>query len=157
MSARSTQERLRPDLRHRLMSRLSIGGLDSCWGWQGSHSEGYGTLWDGQRKRHLYVHRAAYMQFVGAIPADRELDHLCRNRDCGNPRHLEIVTTRENVLRGVGLTAENARKTHCPNGHVYAGENLKVTPEGYRICLTCRRERDRKRWPSRKENRWRKR
>lgn len=71
--------------------------------------------------------------------------HLCRVRHCVNPAHMEPVTIRQNVLRGEGNAAQNARKTHCVHGHPLEGDNLKVTPKGWRVCLTCRRERKRQR------------
>ena len=74
----------------------------------------------------LTVHRVAYEAAVGPIPEGLQLDHLCRNTLCTNPAHLEPVTCRENLLRGNTLQAANAAKTHCPYGHPYAGENLRV-------------------------------
>lgn len=74
----------------------------------------------------------------GPIPEGLVIDHLCRNRGCVNPDHLEAVTQRENILRGEGLAAANARKTHCPKGHPYSGENLYVVPSsGRRQCRIC--------------------
>jgi hypothetical protein len=71
------------------------------------------------------------------------LDHLCRNKACVNPAHLEPVTNRENVLRGVGLSAENARKTHCKRGHPLSGDNVVVSKGGRkRRCVACERLRD---------------
>jgi hypothetical protein len=72
----------------------------------------------------LYVHRWMYENFVGPIPADLQLDHLCRNARCINPEHLEAVSPRENILRGQGPSAQAARRTHCPRGHELIGENL---------------------------------
>lgn len=71
------------------------------------------------------------------IPDDLQLDHLCRNRLCVNPSHLEPVTCRENVLRGNGRCAANAKKTHCPRGHAYAGANLLIGTKGERCCRKC--------------------
>ena len=97
--------------------RVEKRALGECWVWKGAPiKNGYGQY---RRKgtRSCYVHRLVYEALVGPIPEGKFLDHLCRNRLCVNPGHLEIVTNRENVLRGVGPTAVNAQKTHCKRGH----------------------------------------
>ena len=103
-----------------------------CWTWVGPHqSIGYAIF--GK----TVAHRVAYELSVGPVPAGMELDHLCRNRGCVNPAHLEPVTRRENVMRSDSFAAVNAAKTHCPNGHPYSGGNLHVRPNGDRRCRTC--------------------
>ena len=87
--------------------------------------------------RFVQAHRWAYEYFKGPIPPGLQLDHLCRNRNCVNPAHLEPVTNRENLLRGDTLSARNTAKTHCPQGHPYAGDNLYIDPFGKRQCRTC--------------------
>lgn len=90
-------------------------------------------------KKRVVGHRFAYRLIRGPIPAGLQLDHLCRNRQCVNPFHLEPVTQKENLLRGEGIAAKNARKLICKRGHVLAGENLYLRPDGKgRACKACR-------------------
>ncbi len=88
----------------------------------------------------MKAHRWIYQYMVGEIPEGWTIDHLCRNTSCVNPDHLEAVTHKENVLRGFGPTALNARKTHCKNGHLLDGDNLKVEDYGSRRCKLCQEE-----------------
>ncbi len=110
-----------------------------CWDYMGTKgNNGYGCLWhDGHS---TFAHRFAYQLFVGPIPEGLEIDHLCRNRKCVNPDHLETVTKKENLLRGIGFGAINARKTHCPNGHAYDTSNTRYDYRGYRYCRACSRQ-----------------
>ena len=88
------------------------------------------------------AHRVAYEALIGPIPKGLCLDHLCRVRYCVNPAHLEPVTVRENVLRGISPPAVNARKRLCKNGHALSGRNLYLkTRYGWpgRECRTCKR------------------
>src|SRR5882757_1653346 len=123
-----------------------VGSLlpNDCWPWLGDVAiVGYGRFsLDSQR---LYAHRIAYELIKGPIPAGLQIDHLCRNRVCCNPSHLEAVTQQENLRRGNGIAAIHAHKTHCPQGHPYSGENLKINKtNGGRICAECHRNHRRK-------------
>jgi HNH endonuclease len=107
-----------------------------CWEWTAAKTVGYGRFAD--KGRTLLAHRVAYELLIGPIPEGLQIDHLCRNPSCVNPAHLEPVTSRENLLRGVGEPARNAAKTHCPQGHEYSPENTYAY-RGMRMCVECRR------------------
>lgn len=109
-----------------------------CWEWQGGvNDKGYG-LFNGDGER--YAHRWSYKSFVGETePFPMTIDHLCRNRACVNPNHLQQITNKENVLRGEGRTSKNAKKTHCLKGHLYDEENTIRTKPGHRRCAECHR------------------
>lgn len=128
---------------------------NGCIEWTGGlNGSGYGQFSDlrtsNRKEGKVYAHRWSYEYFIGPIPDGLHLDHLCRNRKCVNPTHLEPVTAKENILRGVGTSALHAVKTHCPAGHPYSGENLYIHPaRGYRVCRACGRERARLRYQPR--------
>lgn len=110
-----------------------------CWAWMGAKNQyGYGRI-DFGGERYSGAHRVAYQLYVGAIPSDKCIDHLCRNRWCVNPLHLEVVTNRENLMRGVGVSAANAKKQVCPSGHEYSASNTYRTSQGRRHCRACHR------------------
>lgn len=108
-----------------------------CWQWIGAKDcKGYGRIkWAG---RVVSAHRLAYETFIAAIPESLEPDHLCRNTGCVHPEHLELVTHRINVLRGVGPTARNARRTHCMNRHEFTIQNTLLHGNGGRRCRICK-------------------
>lgn len=112
-----------------------------CWLWtKGQNGNGYGRLRvDGRMQ---YVHRLAYEAFVGPIPIGLVLDHVnergCTSPACCNPAHLEPVTNGENGRRGI----KGVLTTHCPSGHAYTPENIRIRPNGHRVCRTCHRDRE---------------
>jgi len=120
----------------------NIRKTSKCWIWLGKPStDGYGTMvlnrcWTGDNTNRV-ASRVAYELFVGEIERDLQIDHLCRNRICVNPKHLEVVTCRENVLRGNGPPALNSRKTHCKRGHPFTSNNTYIDRKG-KQCRICR-------------------
>ena len=123
--------------------KLILGDPNGCWLWGGyvDRITGYGSF------NGTSAHRFAYETFTGPIPEGKEIDHLCRVRECCNPRHLEPVTRSENLRRRV-------LNTHCPEGHPYT---VYVRANGYRnsVCCECRRETNRirmARWRAHKQN-----
>lgn len=137
-------DRVRPGtpLAERILRRVDVDPLSGCWRWTlALDPSGYGRLTvDGVKG--LYAHRIAYEALVGPIPKGLHIDHLCRNRACVNPTHLEPVSNAENILRGVSPTARNAKKTTCKADHPLDGENLYVHVDSrgrtHRHCRTCR-------------------
>lgn len=132
--------RTRAPLSERLWRRAVI--MDNgCWQWTGyTMKNGYGLI-----EKHTLVHRLAYELTRGPIPEGLDLDHLCKNRACLNPDHLEAVTRRVNLLRGAHPNMVAARTDMCRRGlHPLSGDNLYVQPDGRRNCVACRQERTRR-------------
>lgn len=122
---------------------------EPCWLWTAARSsEGYGRI--AVNRISSYAHRVAYEMEVGPVPDGLQLDHLCRNRVCVNPAHLEPVTTGENTRRGDGPTVTRERGfalTHCAQGHEFTPDNTYTVPGlGWRRCRICVRAWRRKRY-----------
>lgn len=112
-------------------------GEGGCWEWAGVLTpKGYPRMHD---KRGISAHRYSYVLHTGHDPLGLDIDHLCRNRRCVNPQHLEAVTARVNILRGTCPAAVNARRTHCKRGHEYVDGSYWVRPSRptERLCKEC--------------------
>lgn len=130
----------------RFDNKVKVNPGTGCWEWQAAKRDGYGNYSvqvDGNH-RNVSAHRFAYEALVGPIPEGFEIDHLCKNRSCCNPSHLEVVTGTENTRRGDSPSGLNARKTHCNQGHEYNDENCYFLPNGGgRRCRVCKLDQER--------------
>ena len=131
-----------PFIAARFWSKVDVRTDSECWPWKGGLTSGYGHFRIGQVV--TYSHRVAYQLVVGPAPwGEQQLDHLCRNRVCCNPAHMEEVTPQINILRGHTIASQYAKRTHCSKGHLFAGTNLywksRKNHAPSRVCLTCRR------------------
>ena len=118
---------------------LRVKKSDSCWPWIGELTpQGYGRYHFSQK---FLAHRISWEVTNGRIPKGLTIDHLCRNRRCVNPAHMEVVSPAVNTLRGFNPLAQNKRKTNCPRGHPLTEGNLipSQIKLGWRNCLICRR------------------
>lgn len=136
----------RPSDAERLFAKVREAG--DCWEWTGSlDGSGYGLF--STKREHQFMqrtHRWSYQYFRAEIPDGLQIDHLCRNRACCNPWHLEPVTPLVNSQRGLGPGS----RTSCPQGHAYTNDNTYRTPDGRRVCRKCTAE-SRRRYEMRKK------
>lgn len=133
--------KLTAKLLKRFFSKIKVEPATGCWLWQAAiDSRGYGRFaLPGIRSGSS--HRAAWLMLIGPIPYGTELDHLCRNRHCAAPHHLEAVTHQVNVLRGISPAAFHAQKTHCKHGHSLTPDNVYINHKKdgkvSRSCKQC--------------------
>lgn len=138
-------------MEEKLEANKHINPETGCWEWTGRLSDdGYGLV-PISRGRYASVHRISYRLAKGEIPLGLEPDHLCRNRKCFNPAHLEAVTHKVNVNRGLVpemMRQKLSTQTHCKNGHPLSGVNLALqgAEKKFRVCRICRAERQRRRY-----------
>jgi hypothetical protein len=127
----------------RFMSKVMPEPNSGCWFWMGSgDARGYGHF-SPRDSLIVTAHRWAYEYFAGPIPPGLDLDHKCRVPCCVNPDHLEPVTRKENVRRGMGGVLRALRKpmpkrSNCRKGHPLVGHNIHIESSGVRRCRTCR-------------------
>lgn len=124
----------RPGAEQAFHARYVVNETTGCWEWMaGLNGAGYGSHFG------TLAHRYSWSNANGApIPKGMQIDHLCRNKRCCNPRHLECVTPQVNNSRSTSVSAANIGKTHCPKGHPYHGTNLYLRPDGKRDCKRCK-------------------
>lgn len=137
-------------IRERFWSKVDKSG--ECWIWTAAIRNGYGafSITSGHS---VIAHRFSWEASGKTIPEGLVLDHLCRNRACVNPDHLEPVSHWENIRRGISFSAKNARKTHCKNGHEFTVENTIPTKNRFgtgRRCRVCNREIQNRYWQKRR-------
>lgn len=112
-----------------------VDKTESCWNWTGHITNaGYGQfLFDGKTQK---AHMVSYILEYGKIPNSLVIDHLCKNKKCVNPKHLEAVSQKENVNRGLAGKINNAQasKRVCPSGHKYN----RINKHWHRLCRKCR-------------------
>jgi hypothetical protein len=131
----------------RFKKRYELEPATGCWEWQGVLTFGYGYFWT--TRQNFRAHRFSYELHKGEIPEGLTIDHLCRNRACVNPDHLEAVPQIVNTYRAPTPATINAGKMFCPSGHRYTQENTRIEKAGKhgrtrRKCRICDRDRHRK-------------
>lgn len=135
-----------------------VNKTPNCWLWTASLNRGYGQMASGvPGNGPILAHRFAYEMLRGPIPPGRQIDHLCRNRACVNPDHLQPVTQQMNMRRGLQSRLMNGMDNKCVNGHEYTPENTYRNPNNPLDvrCRECSRIRDRiRRAKKNKDDKW---
>lgn len=124
-------------LPEKVEARIIPEPMSGCWIWTGplrDSKDGYGGL--SHEGKVYRTHKFVFEFFNGPVPQGLCLDHICRNKICCNPEHLEVATWKMNIRRGAGVAPRNLAKTHCPQGHEYTLENTYIWAE-QRFCRTC--------------------
>lgn len=139
--------------RERIFNKVCVDKITGCWNWIGKLHTGYGYIRINGNQELL--HRVMYALYVEPIPTGLPwkvpiIDHLCNNRRCCNPKHLRLISLKENILRGIGPSAINARKTHCSRGHLLPA--FQNRSDGGRRCTVCQKQRDKIYWQKRKSH-----
>lgn len=128
----------------RFFSKIKFNEKTTCWDWMAStDKDGYGQFW--LNKKYHKAHRVSYELIKGVLTKGLTLDHLCKNKKCCNPEHLEQVSIQTNLKRAFHqISTINSKKTHCNNGHEFTPDNTYITPLGKRQCNECQRQRKKK-------------
>ena len=138
----------RPSIEERFWVNVNKNGpvpqhqknLGRCWIWTGTKgTKGYGLIreTDAGIRTLTRAHRLAYRMFVGPIPPDYDVHHVCENRGCVRPHHLIPLTRRAHIRISNGPAGINARKVYCKRGHHLSGKHLRRLSDGRRMCVTC--------------------
>ena len=115
----------------RFEAKYEVNPITGCWLWTAAlMPHGY-PQFRYSKAKNGYGHRFAYEHFVGPVPKGKHVHHICKNKICVNPAHLELITPKE--YPGI----HNADKTHCKRGHPLSGENLMPNNYGRRVCRAC--------------------
>ena len=129
----------------------------TCWAWMGRCDKGgYGRITKTNNEHGYIAHRLSYELYRGGIPDGYDIHHLCKNKWCVNPNHLEPISKREHMILDNPIIALNANKSHCINGHEFNYQNtiIRTFDKGrhpHRRCNVCVMERGKRYYSIKKE------